>query len=118
MSDKPKLYICSAFSLSMLDRAELEAHYDGMADVQTETKPKNIIALARMEGMEIISAVGHPDTAALFSTLLDMQVPHNRISVKLRYNIDTALIGQYVGPRLPEGCTTLPQGARIEWWIV
>lgn len=118
MSDKPKLYICNSFSLSMLDREVIYQDYDGEVTLEVVTSPHNIISFARAAGKEIISAVGHADTAALFSTLLEMPVPHNRITVKLRYNIDTALIGQYVGPRLSEGCTTLPEGARIEWWIV
>lgn len=28
------------------------------------------------------------------------------------------LVGQYRGPRLPDGATTLPEGATIEWWHV
>jgi len=63
------------------------------------------------------SAVGHQDTANLFSNILDLDVPMNRSTVVLDQN--TALIvGQYSGPRLPEGCTTLPDGARIIWWKV
>ncbi len=63
------------------------------------------------------SAVGHEDVARLFSTILNLPVEVNRVSVKL-INDDFALIGQYVGPRLPEGATQLPEGATIEWWVV
>ena len=28
------------------------------------------------------------------------------------------LVAQYSGPRLPEGATALPAGARIEFWLV
>jgi hypothetical protein len=65
----------------------------------------------------IISAVGHADTAAVFSSILDRAIEPNRISVKLTRD-DMAIVGQYVGPRLPEGATTLPEGAAIEWWLV
>jgi hypothetical protein len=66
---------------------------------------------------ELVSAVGHADTAAIFDSILGVRVQPNRISVRLQED-DRALIGQYIGPRLPEDCTTLPEGARIEWWIV
>jgi len=61
------------------------------------------------------SAVGHADTAAVFSSLLEREVPCNRISVS---DPTKMLIGQYSGPRLPEGCSTLPEGATIQWWLV
>lgn len=102
------LYLANAFSLNMLDRslhapvivpADLEAVKDSL---QHET---------------FTSVVGHPDTAALFAALLDVDVPCNRTSVRLQHG-DILLVGQYTGPRLPEGATTLPEGASIEWWQV
>lgn len=60
------------------------------------------------------SAVGHADTAAIFSTELGVSVPPNRATVSLKSG-DALLLGQYTGPRLPEGTTTLPDGARIRW---
>jgi hypothetical protein len=63
------------------------------------------------------SAVGHADTAFLFANELGLPILPNRVSVKLKAG-ECALIGQYIGSRLPEGCTSLPEGARIEWWIV
>ena len=61
------------------------------------------------------SAVGHADTARLFSTLLGREVPCNRVSIS---DPKEMLIGQYSGPRLPEGCSTLPEGSKIVWWYV
>lgn len=63
------------------------------------------------------SAVGHADTAAVFSGSLGRDVPANRVSVMLSCG-DKALLGQYVGTRLPEGATTLPEGATIEWFVI
>lgn len=60
------------------------------------------------------SAVGHADTASVFSEVLGLDVPAERISVSLSEG-DCAVIGQYRGPRLPEGATTLPEGATIVW---
>ena len=37
-----------------------------------------------------------------------------RITVTLHKG-DTVMIGQYSGPRLEEGATTLPPGATIKW---
>lgn len=75
-------------------------------------------AAARWElAGELHSAVGHADTAAVFSRALDLPVPCNRETVKLRAG-QRAILGQYSGPRLPEGATTLPEGARITWLFV
>ena len=50
-----------------------------------------------------VSVVGHPDTAAVLG------VKFNRVSVKLNKG-DVLYVAQIVGGRLPEGCTTLPDG--------
>ena len=60
------------------------------------------------------SAVGHADTAAVLGEQLGVAVPVNRTTVSLLKG-DVAIIGQYRGPRLPEGCTALPDGASIAW---
>lgn len=123
-----KIYICNAFSLSMLDREE-QAKAKGVgAPWGDSTAPHPSIPrpvddprawLKQRAGRdwEIVSAVGHSDTARIFSGILGREVEPNRVSVRLEYG-DIALIGQYVGPRLPEGATELPEGARIEWWAV
>jgi hypothetical protein len=74
-------------------------------------------AKLELEGCEIVSAIGHADTAAVISSMLEMPLPANRISVKLGPD-DGLLVAQLTGPRLPEGTTTLPEGAHIEFWIV
>ena len=48
---------------------------------------------------------------------LGIPVPVNRKSIKLGSG-DILLVGQYVGPRLPEGATELPENATIEWWAI
>jgi len=63
------------------------------------------------------SAVGHIDTARIFEQVLGVPVPANRISLSLGSG-DTILVGQYAGPRLPEGATALPEGAVIKWYLV
>lgn len=63
------------------------------------------------------SAVGHADTAALFESVLGIPVPVNRVSVTIPCGEDV-IVGQYIGPRLPEGTTALPEGASIRWLLV
>ena len=67
------------------------------------------------EGVE--SAVGHADTAAIFSEVIGMEIPMVRLTVQLTYG-DSAIIGQYSGPRLEEGCKVLPHGASIKWLLI
>jgi hypothetical protein len=116
------LYIGNAFSLSMLDR-ETQARspgdcLDGARWPRPCPDPVAHLELCELTGgVQIISAVGHTDTAALFSTILDRPIAVNRVSVKLDNN-SAILIGQYQGPLWPEGATTLPEGASIDWWLV
>lgn len=60
------------------------------------------------------SAVGHADTATILADLLQLPVESARVTVSLAKG-EVALIGQYTGPRLPEGTTTLPAGSTIKW---
>lgn len=63
------------------------------------------------------SIVGHADIAKIISGLLNADCPMNRETAHLGVG-DILLVGQYVGPRLPEGCKTLPEGSKIEWYVV
>lgn len=60
------------------------------------------------------SIIGHDDIAGIVNIMLGISVPANRETVSLRCG-DVLFVAQYVGPRLPEGCTTLPEGASIKW---
>ncbi len=60
------------------------------------------------------SAIGHADTAAVIGNILGVEVAMNRINVAL--TAETELyVAQVVGGRLPEGCTTLPEGIAIKF---
>lgn len=63
------------------------------------------------------SAVGHEDTAAVFSSILNVNVPTVRRTVVLE-NDQLVVVGQYRGPRLPVGATELPVGATVEFMRV
>ena len=108
------LFIGNAFSLNMLSRdgeARSPMPLDGRFVGQT------IQDYADAEGWEVRSVVGHASTAAIFSDMLGDDIPFNRESVKLG-DEDALLVGQYSGPRLEEGATQLPDGAKIEWWLI
>jgi hypothetical protein len=108
-------YLCNAFSLSMLDWATQGLPVEcGAPRTPCPISLGEAQAIARRQ---FESAVGHADTAAVFAAVLGTAVAASRITVRLLPG-DVALVGQYVGPRLPEGATALPEGATIEWWLV
>ena len=59
------------------------------------------------------SAVGHADTAKILGTELGMEIPMNRVTLALKNG--ELIVGQYSGPRLTEGTSVLPEGAKIKW---
>ena len=99
------MYLLNAFSLNMIV---------GNADISVREVSQ---ATAANLAPACVSAVGHADTAAVFSSVLGVTVPCNRATVALKDG-DVALVGQYSGPRLPEGATSLPEGATIKWMVV
>jgi hypothetical protein len=104
--NKPKLLkLLNAFSANMLAEFPSSVTF-------TEILVHEAANLAR----NAESAVGHADTAAVFAAVLGVPVECRRVSVELHPG-DSAVIGQYRGPRLPEGATTLPEGAEIKWLL-
>ena len=101
--------ITNAFSLNMLDPNQRMQHL--IMDPVTVEKARSLLERG------FTSAVGHADTAALFGTLLGVEVPMNRVNVRVTPD-NLLLVGQYTGPRLQEGATTLPEGATVNWWTV
>jgi uncharacterized protein DUF1874 len=100
------MYLINSFSAGMLTDFPAKVDFSEI-DVKT--------ARLIFEKFGLQSAVGHADTAAVFSAALGMPVEFNRTSVSLH---DYAVLGQYVGPRLPEGATQLPEGASIKWLLI
>ena len=96
--------LCNAFSINML------ADSASVAFSRIENPAQHLAG-------GFVSAVGHADTARVFSSELGLNVPVNRVNVAL--DDETILVvGQYKGPRLTEGATSLPEGSVIEWWLV
>ena len=100
----PVRWLASSFSLNMLPDSL------GKASVRiSEIRLEDVGALAMQ------SCVGHEDTAAVLSELLGQAVEANRQTVVLAPG-DEVIVAQLVGPRLPAGAVTLPEGARFRWF--
>lgn len=92
-------FLTNAFSLQMIDLTTTFSVTG--APIDKKDIPK-----------DVVSAIGHPDTAAVLTDILGFDIPFNRISVKLNPG-DELYVAQIVGGRLPEGATTLPDGFDI-----
>lgn len=104
-----KKYIANAFSLQMIT----DLIKEGGVNVSFE----EVLDLNEIKETETISAVGHPDTAAVISNLLGKEVPANRISISLSKG-DILYVAQIIGGRLPEGCKTLPENFSMKFYKV
>ena len=67
--------------------------------------------------LPLVSAIGHADTAKVVGGLIGVDLSANRANVFLKPG-EKMVVAQYIGPRLPEGATQLPDGARIEFRLV
>lgn len=96
------VYISNAFSLQMMSAD---------APHQIRTNPMTVGQVRHIwrDGVPVISAIGHPDTARVVSDLLGVEVPAQRINLKLEPG-DMLVVAQIFGGRLPEGATSLPEG--------
>lgn len=100
------MFLLNAFSLNMIAIFPIAIQVEEISLEQ-----------AKSLAADTTSAVGHADTANVFSSVLGVNVPTNRATVVLNSG-DKALVGQYIGPRLQEGATVLPEGATIKWLLV
>lgn len=95
-------YLSNAFSLQMLDASA------------TSTLTVAPTTVEEVAATAFVSVVGHPDTARVCSDILSKDVAFNRTSLRLSKG-DVLYVAQVVGGRLPEGCTTLPEGFELAW---
>jgi len=109
--------VVSAFSAKMLPRVTLGMTWKAISLEEARDLCSQVQEPLFGEPDTITSAIGHMDTATVFSSLLGVQVLCNRVYVRLQQGT-RLLLGQYFGPMLPEGARELPAGSRIEWWLV
>ena len=120
----PRLYIAAAFSLSMLyrgDQADPDFARKPMP-VESDQEALDLLASCRLDGYDVVSVVGHADTARVIGAILGLDLAVSRESIRLEPD-DVLLVAQVVsqagGPvRLPVGADTLPDSVRLEWWRV
>lgn len=73
---------------------------------------KTDFAVSRPQNVSLQSYIGHADIARIVG------LPMNRETCPPLKAGEQFLVAQYVGPRLPEGATSLPEGAKIEYrWL-
>jgi len=97
-----KKFLTNAFSIQMLEKGGVVR----FEEIALEDIPA-----------DVVSAIGHADTAAVLANMLGFEVPVNRISVTL--DTETELfVAQLVGGRLPEGSTSLPEGFKFKFFRV
>ena len=110
------LYISNAISGSML--VDLIPEGKGIEvrwSRPTTDQVRSMIKVAPEDTVE--SVVGHKDVARVMSGILGIEVPFNRVSLKLKEG-DTLIWAQVDGPRLPEGATELPEGTKLVWMMI
>lgn len=101
------MFLTNAFSLNML------ADPEG-ANIKVESLDMEDMGFL---ANKLTSAIGHQDTANVLSNILNTEIPVNRVNVTLEKG-DKVIVAQFHGARLPEGATTLPEGATIRFWVV
>lgn len=103
------IYLGNAFSLGMCDIAERFA---------LDVRPVSADEVSTwLKKLGFTSTVGHADTAALLTSILGVKVELNRASLSLTPE-DVLFVAQLTGARLPEGSTTLPEGAKLRFFLV
>jgi hypothetical protein len=111
-----KLYLTNSFSLNMLSPSY------HVYEFQVIHASEAAILLYALQA-NLVNAIGHAETHTLVEQTLrkyirELHLPEpQRLTIRLAPG-DELLVAQYTGPRLPEGATTLPQGARLEFWMV
>lgn len=115
---KTSVILSNAFSLNMLS---------GSANIQIkEIGPEKASRILRSVD-EIHNCIGHADTDAVVLNLLreawpkygpEFSVPTGQRQTVQLVEGTPMIVGQYSGPRLPEGATALPEGAEIKWFLV
>lgn len=102
-------YISNAFSLQMLDWSTYPININ-----IRPIHPRDVGGNLLIDGFE--SCIGHSDTAKVISNILGIEIPCHRKSVKLHHG-DVLYVAQFMGGRLPEGTTMLPEGITIQFFV-
>jgi len=107
-SDDGMVYLSNAFNLSMLPPG---------SDAEVRVTPVTVERAREILSGGFVSAIWRDEVIAVVSDYLGIPVPARRLSVMLR-NGDTLVVAQYSGPKLEDGETELPPGAKIMFYTV
>jgi hypothetical protein len=108
-SSKVKTLILNNMSPGMLSRIDQSVHMTPLSRQEAST----IVRLAE----DVVCMVGRPNVAQIFTQELGFPV----VSVKAYVRMDgntRAVVGHYKGRHLTDSDATLPNNAKIEWWLV
>lgn len=105
-------FISNAFSINMVESPAVGQSFEAVFHRVSSYEASQLVAEDYYK-----SVIGHADMAEVIGILLNATIPFNRESVKLRTG-DEILVCQYSGPRLFSGCTELPAGAQIDFFLV
>lgn len=97
------MYITNAFSINMVK---------GNNTVSMEE-----IGSEEVQKMELVSAIGHDDTAAVVSNILGKDLKESRITLTLAPGTEI-IVAQLRGERLPKGSTKLPDNCELKFYKV
>lgn len=86
------IYISNAFSINMLK--------DSSNIIYIEKIPLDEVK-ARLSKRKFVSAIGHKSTADLLTKILDIEIPFNRVEIKLKKGEE--MIAFQIKQRLEEG---------------
>ena len=107
------LYLSNAFSIQMLS-INTKLSFSRISTSEAQLLTHDAIQNNIFQGV-----IGHADTANVVANELGISLNlNNRISLKLKAKSDILIVAQLTGGRLPEGTTTLPDGFKIEYWLV
>ena len=103
------MFLLNAFSINMLQ--------DFPATVKVEEISKEYAQEQLLE-VEVSNLIGHPDTDRVVRKELDIGLPEGKRETVKLFSGEWAVVAQYIGPRLEEGATQLPEDAKIKYFLV
>lgn len=107
-----KIILANAFSLQMITSIIEDTPLVQFRAMELD-EVKDVVEFAGTRGI-LTNAIGHADTAHIVGNMIGATLVPNRINVALDENT-TIIVAQVIGGRLPEGCTTLPEGTKIKF---
>lgn len=112
-----RIFLSSTFTLNMLEdlNCKLESEictWEEIKDIVNDLNNHGDGKTAIIDDTQFINGFGHESTADLVRNLQGIDIITNRISLSVPKESLIYVI-QYIGERLPEGATELPEGAEL-----